>query len=116
MSNSWGLLGVVRGGPAMVVEALVVGSLDTLGACLADGFAAAFVFVVGGDVADALVEPDAVVVVADAGEFGVEHGGVGDRFEVWPLVLDVSEQGLDPGLIGRSVGSPVVLQDRHRRP
>jgi hypothetical protein len=47
VSNSWGLLGVVGGGPAMVVEALFVGSPETLDACLTDGVAAAFVFVVG---------------------------------------------------------------------
>jgi hypothetical protein len=45
----------------MVGDTLVVGSPEALDACLMDGVAAAFVFVVGGDVADALVEPDAVV-------------------------------------------------------
>lgn len=37
---------------------------------LADGLAASFVFVVGRDVADALVEPDGVVVSPDDGQFG----------------------------------------------
>ena len=59
---------MVSGGSAMVGDTLVVGSPEALDACLADGVAAAFVFVVGGDVADALVQPDSVVVAAYAGD------------------------------------------------
>jgi hypothetical protein len=42
---------------------------------LADLFAAFFVLVVGGDVADLCVESDAVVVLADDGELGAQSGG-----------------------------------------
>jgi len=97
---------VVGGGPAMVIDTLVVGSPEALDACLTDGVAAAFVFVVGGHVAVALVEPDPVVVAAYAVEFGLEHGGIADGLEVWPFVLDVTEQRLDPGVVGRGVGRP----------
>lgn len=99
----------------MIVETLLAGLPEALDACLSDGVAAAFVFVVWGDVADALMQADAVVVVADPGEFDFEHGGIGDRLEVWPFVLDVTEQGLDPGLIGGGVWSAVVLGDGHQR-
>jgi hypothetical protein len=51
---------VVVAVPTMVGDTLVVGSPEALKACLADVFAAAGVFVVGGDVADAGVQPDAV--------------------------------------------------------
>ena len=56
---------MVSGGPAMIGDTLVVGSPEALDACLTDGVAATFVFVAGGDVADALVQSDAVVVAAD---------------------------------------------------
>lgn len=104
---------MISGVPAMIGDTLVVGSPEALDACLTDGVTAAFVFVVGGDVADALVEADVVVVAAHTVEFGFEHGGVADRFEVWPFVFDVSEQRLDPGLVGRGVGSAVMLSDGH---
>jgi hypothetical protein len=95
----------------MVGEALVVGSPEALEACLTDGVAAAVVFVVGGDVADAGVQSGAVVGAADAVELGVEHGWVGDLFEVRPLAFDVAEEALDPGLVGRGVGSAEALGD-----
>ena len=40
---------------AVVLESEGSGSLEAVAACLADGFAAAVVFVVGGDVADRFV-------------------------------------------------------------
>ena len=45
---------------------------------LADGFTSSFVFVVGGDVADAGVEPDPVVVRPGDLQFGAQGGGVAD--------------------------------------
>ena len=42
----------------MVVEALLVGSPQALGALLADLFAAAGVLVVGGDISDAELPPE----------------------------------------------------------
>jgi hypothetical protein len=47
--------GVVVVFPAMVGDSLLVGSPEALEACLSDRFAAAGVFDVGGDVADARV-------------------------------------------------------------
>ena len=67
------LLGSVGG------SALFVGDAHALGASGADGVAAAFVFVVGGDVADRFVEPDVVVDDPDPFEFSGEHRGIGDR-------------------------------------
>ena len=39
-------------------------------------------------------------------EFGVQFAGVADLLQVRPLALDVPEQGLDPGLVGRRAGRP----------
>jgi hypothetical protein len=70
---------VLRGGggcgSAMVGDTLVVGSPEALDACLTDLFAAALVFFVGGDVANAGVHPGAVVDAADTGQLAVEDGG-----------------------------------------
>jgi hypothetical protein len=52
------------------------GLLESGFAGLADLLAAAVVLVVGGDVADAGVQPDAVVVLADPGELGSQGGRV----------------------------------------
>jgi hypothetical protein len=41
--------------------------------------------VVGGDVADRGVQPDGVVLAAEAGELGVERGRVADLREVRPV-------------------------------
>jgi hypothetical protein len=71
---------------------------------LADGLSSSGVFVVGGDVADAGVQPDRVVVLADDGELGAQGGRVGDREQVRVLGLEVPVEGLDPGLVGRLSG------------
>ena len=96
---------------AMVGETLSVGSPEALEACLTDLFAVAGVFVVGGDVADAGVQPGPVVDPADASQLGVEDSRVGELFEVRPLAFDVSEEGLDPGLVARRVGPAEALGD-----
>jgi hypothetical protein len=62
----------------MVCEPLVAGSPEADPARVADRGAAAGVFVVGGDVADAGVQPDAVVAAAHGRELAVEIAGVGD--------------------------------------
>jgi hypothetical protein len=51
----------------------------------ADPVAAAFVLVVGRDIADRGVQADRVVLVADTGEIGAQDGGGADSFEVWPF-------------------------------
>lgn len=105
-------MGVVVG-LAIVGEALFAGSLEAVDALLADVFSSSVVFVVGGDVADSLVQAHGVVVVADTSEFAFEELRVVDLFEVRPLAFDVPEQRLDPGLIGRGV-RPAVVRDYSR--
>ena len=46
------------------------------------------------------------------GELGAQHGRVADLVQVRPVGLDVAEQALDPGLIGRGAGPAEVLRDR----
>ena len=82
---------------AMVSDALSAGAVQADAAGAADRGAAAFVLVVGCDVADAGVQPHGVVLDAYHGELGAQNGGVGDRVEVWPVGLDVAEETLDPG-------------------
>jgi hypothetical protein len=79
---------------------------EAVAAGLADGVAAAVVFVVGGDVADAGVQPDGVVLGLDAVVFEGELAGVAGLLRVRPVGLDVSEQRLDPGLVGGVPGRP----------
>ena len=96
----------------MVGASSLVGLLESVSACLADLVAFAGVFVVGGDIPDAFVEPHRVVVAADAFEFSGEVGGVVERFEVGVFAFDVAEQGLDPGLVGGRGPASEVLGDR----
>jgi len=80
-----------------------------------NGVAAAFVFVVRGDVADGFVEAHRVVVVAEPLEFGGEDGRVGDGQEVGMFPFQVSPQGLDPRLVGRCRGAPGVTRPLEAR-
>lgn len=50
------------------------------------------VFVVGCDVADALVEADGVVVLLSGVEFAAQDGGVGDGVQVWVFGFQVAEE------------------------
>ena len=54
----------------MVGETSEPGGFEAGLSGFADRSPSAFVFIVGGDIADAGVKPDAVVVAADDGEFG----------------------------------------------
>ena len=92
-------------------QAPLAGGFHAVFSGLADGWAAAGVFVVGGDVSDAGVQPDRVVVVPDAGQLGTQRGGVGDRVQVRVLAFDVTVEGFDPCLIGGGAGSSEVLGD-----
>ena len=84
----------------MVGASLRVGLLESVLACLADLVALSGVFVVGGDIADAFVEPYFVVVVADAFEFSREV-----------------RRNPQPGLCGVGCGpSPGVALDPTPRP
>ena len=71
----------------MIREPLVAGSGEALPAGLADGFPAAVVLVVGGDVADGLMETDGVVDGSHPFELGVEDAVVSDVLEVGPSPL-----------------------------
>ena len=64
------------------------------GGGLAGSLPAPVVLVVGGDVADAGVQPDAVVLGAHSGQLGFELARIANRLQVRPLGLDVPEQGL----------------------
>ena len=99
----------------MVGASLRVGLLESVLACLADLVALPGVFVVGGEIADAFVEPHRVVVEPDAFEFTAETGGIVERFEVGVFAFDVVEQRLDPGQLGGCVTPSEVLSDRAER-
>jgi len=78
-------------------------------ACLAgfaDGFSAAVVFVVGGDVADAGVQPDGVVVDSGDGELGAQGGrvqawsvGVPGRPKCWAIAHNAMNSRVEPDVI-----------------
>ncbi len=85
--------------------------VHAVAAGLADCLAAAFVFVVRGDVADSLVEPDRVVLDPDGVELGAQDGRVFDREQVRPLALDGAVQRFDPGLVGGGGRAAEVLGD-----
>ena len=82
-----------------IVDSVVACLDEGVAACLADRFASALVFILGGDVADGGRETHVVVVGLDLVEFGLQFGAVADFFQVWPFAFDVSEQGFDPGLV-----------------
>ena len=77
---------------AMPGKPLQARQLESGLACLADRRTAALVLVVGGDVADARVQPHAVVALADHGELGAQGRWIADLVEVRPFGLDVAEQ------------------------
>ena len=74
----------------VVGAAGLVGGVEAVAARLADLVAAAFVFVVRGDVTDGFVEAGRVVVGAYAFELGAEHGWVGDGEQVRVLGFDMA--------------------------
>ncbi len=71
----------------------VAGLFEAGFAGLADGLTSSVVFVVGGDIADAGVQPDGVVVLSDHCELGTQRDRVADREQVRVLGLDVPEEG-----------------------
>ena len=68
-------------------------------------------FVIGGDVADRGVQTARCCTGRGPVELGDQIAGVSDLLQVGPLALDVTEEGLDPRLIGRGVRAPEVLGD-----
>jgi hypothetical protein len=62
----------------MVVQAALPGAVQAVAAGLADGFATAFVLVVGSDVPDRFVQANRIVFRPHPCYFGFEQGGVGD--------------------------------------
>src|SRR5215211_6388426 len=97
---------------AMPGKPLEAGLFESGFAGLADRRAAALVFVVGRHIADAGVQPHAVVALPNKGELGAQHPRVPELVEVGPFGLDVAEQRFDPGLVGRGAGTAEVLVDR----
>src|ERR671910_1432087 len=102
--------------PLLCVSTVVDPRGSCLGQSVGPGFtervAAPFAFVVGGDVADAGVQPDGVVFGPDVVKFGFEFAGVADLLQVWPLALDVAEEGFDPGLVAARSRPAEPLHDR----
>src|SRR3954468_18031804 len=96
----------------MVRDPGAAGAVQARSAGPTDLRSAAFMLVVGRDVADPGVQPDGVVFDAHAGELGAQLAGVADVVQVRPLGLEVAEEALDPGLIRRRPGPPEVLRDR----
>jgi hypothetical protein len=83
----------------------LVGGLQAVSSGGAEGFAAAVVFVVGGDVAEALVQPGGVVELAEPAQLGLKIAWVGDLVQVWVLVLEVPEERLEPDTPGALLSS-----------
>ena len=108
----WSLLILPEG--ASGGKAVLACSFQTGSTSGPERLAAAVVLVVGGDVADALVEPDGVVVLAQPVQLGLEVAGIGDLLQVRVLGLGVAEEGLDPGLVGRGAGTAEALSDVNR--
>jgi energy-converting hydrogenase Eha subunit G len=81
-----------------------VGCAKPCSSCSADGLTSSFVFVVGGDIADALVQPGAVVELAQAVQLGFQVARVGDLVQVPEFALEVAEERLDPRLVVRLTG------------
>ena len=97
----------------MPCKASESGLLQAGFAGLADLLTASVVLVVGGDVADPGVEPDAVVVLPNHGELGAQSDGVSDGEEVGVLDLDGPVQRADPGLVCGRPGPTDVLAIAH---
>jgi hypothetical protein len=69
--------------------------------------------VVGTDISDAGMKPRPVAVRADDGQLGSQHLGILDGHQVGMLGLQVAEERLDPGLVGRRARpTKVLVNDR----
>ena len=100
---------------AIVDDSFLSGLGESVSSSAADGGSLSLVFLVGGDVADAGVEPDRVAVGSLDVELGAEHVDVFDEFEVGVLGFEVTEQRLDPGLVRWGGWPAVVWIDGSRR-
>ncbi len=100
--------------PTGVGDALQPGLLESGLACLADRWAAAGVLVVGCDVADAGVQPHAVVALLDDGELGSEDRRVADLGQVGHSALTWPNSDPGPGLVGGVPGRPKCWWIAHR--
>ena len=69
----------------------LAGSFEPVLTCSTDGWPASFVLVVGGDVSEGLVQPDAVMERPHLAEFGTEGALVGDGGQVGVFAFDVTE-------------------------
>src|SRR5450755_739504 len=80
---------------SIVLDPLGAGASHPGGAGAADLGSASVMLVLGGDVPNRGVQAGRVVLGPDAGELGVERGGVGDRDQVRPVAFEVAEERLD---------------------
>ena len=104
---------------SIVDDAVLSGSGEAVASLLSDGVAVAVVLLVGGDVVDAGVEADLVVVPLADVELGSQHIDVLNLFQMRVLIFEVPEQRFDPGLIGWRAGPAVVGSEpaqRHELP
>ena len=77
---------------SIVGDALVTGSGEAVASCGSHGVSLAAVFLVGGDVADAGVEADRVVVLSSDLQLSTQDVDVVDQLEVGLFGLEVPEQ------------------------
>jgi hypothetical protein len=84
--------GNAAGGNAAGGNAVGAGRGEAVCSGLSGSFAAAVVFVGGGDVADGFVESDGVVVLPSGIEFGAQDTRVGDGVQVRVLGFPVTEE------------------------
>ena len=94
---------------AVVGKPVQAGPSQPVPAGLADRFAASGVLIVWGHILQARVQPDCVVVDLHRRQLGTQGSRVGDRQQVRILALEVTVEGLDPGLIGRRPGPAEML-------
>ncbi len=85
-----------------------MGSVQTGASGRPQSRSAAVVLIIWRHISKTLVEPDGVVEVPAAAEFGLEFAGVDDLVQVRMLALEVPEERLDPGLIIGRCRAPVA--------
>ena len=98
----------------MIRDAGLAGLLEPGFASGADGGTAAFVLVVRGDVADAGVQANAIVLVADRSRVRRRSAGSRMSSSSGHSSLDVAEEALHRRLVGRHAGAAEVRAIEHR--
>ncbi len=103
----------------VVVKPGSPGSFQAGLAVLTDLRTAAAVFVVRGHISHAGVQPHGIPMHLKMIKLGAQHGGFGDLQQVRELGLEMPEERLDPGMVGRAwpwwVSAAASLNARPRR-